>query len=375
MAGNTFGTVFRITTFGESHGQALGVVIDGCPAGIPIKQEEIQAELNRRRPGHSGNKEFNPAVTSRSEADTAEIMSGVFEGVSIGSPITLLIHNTNQHSKDYSALAKTFRPGHADYTYYKKYGTYDYRGGGRSSGRETAARVAAGAVAQAVLKAYCPDTHIEIIAHTVEACGIKATPLPLEQITKACIEENAMRCADKKSADEMLKTITELRKTGDSGGGIIECIVKGVPAGWGEPVFDKLEAELAKAIMSIGAVKGIEFGSGFASAGIKGSEQNDSMLTPNGNDVHFKTNNAGGILGGISTGNTILFRFAVKPVPSIFLKQQTLSVTINNGNNTYENTDICIEGRHDVCLCPRIVPVAEAMVAVTLTDMCLRHNR
>lgn len=395
MAGNTFGTIFRVTTFGESHGEGLGAVIDGCPAGVPIDVQIIQKELNRRRPGnHSATKEDgdshavanNPAVTSRREEDKIEVLSGIFEGFSTGTPITLLIRNTAQKSRDYSALANTFRPGHADYTYTQKYGIRDYRGGGRSSGRETVARVAAGAIARMVLQAAstsktCAHEEINIIAYTKEAAGIKTADIPFDKIDTSVIEQNPMRAADLQAAPLMSERVAELRKKGDSAGGIIECIVRGVPSGWGEPVFDKLDAELARAIMSIGAVKGIEFGAGFESSRMTGAEWNDAMRVENSNNVNkspqirFATNNAGGILGGISNGNTIVFRVAVKPVPSIFLPQQTVQIEKNEQHvTTYKNTELNVEGRHDVCLCPRIIPVIEAMVAITLADMYLRST-
>ncbi len=369
MSGNTYGTLFKVTTFGESHGEALGCVIDGCPAGIPILEDYIQQELNRRRPGNHGSAgEKNPAVTPRKEADKVEVLSGTFEGLSTGTPISLLIKNDNQNSKDYSHLENIFRPGHADYSFYKKYGIRDYRGGGRSSGRETAARVAAGAVAKMVLQSRT-ENPIEIIAYTKEACGIQA-PKDLA-IDASLIESNAMRTLDNETSEKMLEKITELQKTGNSAGAVIECIIKNVPAGLGETVFDKLDAELAKAMLSIGAVKGIEFGSGFESAKMTGSEWNDEMILGEDGIPTFKTNNAGGILGGISNGNDIVFRLAVKPVPSISTEQQTIKI---NDDGTYENTTIEVKGRHDVCLAPRIVPVVEAMAAIVLTDLSLRHN-
>lgn len=384
MAGNTFGTLFKVTTFGESHGDALGCVIDGCPAGIKLDLNRIQKELDRRRPGQtapSADKAANAAVTSRSEPDRAEIVSGLFEGVTTGTPIAIIIRNTSQHSADYSNIKDMYRPGHADYTYDTKYGMRDYRGGGRSSGRETAARVAAGAVARQVLEALVPCS---ITAFTTEAAGIACTERNL-----SCIEENSMRACDNKAAALMEEKIASLRAEGDSAGGVVECLIRGVPAGLGEPVFDKLDAELAKAMLSIGAIKGIEFGSGFAVARMKGSECNDAMAPcleqrsgTQSAAMHghtslrscsgvvspaFITNNAGGILGGISNGNDIIFRVAVKPVPSIAKEQQT--VTRNGGA-----ADMQITGRHDVCLCPRIVPVVEAMAAITLCDMMLRNR-
>ncbi len=358
MSGNTFGTIFKVTTFGESHGDGLGAVIDGCPAGLAIDKNKIQQALNRRRPGAAANGELNAAVTARKEA-----LSGVFEGKAEGTPIALVIKNTSQKSKDYSNLAHTFRPGHADFTYFEKYGVRDWRGGGRSSGRETAARVAAGAVAQALLE----QADISVTAYTLRAAGIQCEKIDLSEI-----EKNPMRAPDSKTAEKMSAKIAELRAQGDSAGGIIECVITGVPAGLGEPVFDKLDAEIAKAMLSIGAVKGIEFGAGFAAADFTGSRDNDAMRaagTEKGG-VHFETNNAGGILGGMSNGNDIIFRIAIKPVPSIFKSQET--VTIQDGSTS--DTDLVIEGRHDVCLCPRIVPVVEAMANIVLADMYLRQK-
>lgn len=364
MSGNTIGNIFRVTTFGESHGAALGCVIDGCPAGLEIKQEVIQAALNRRKPGAGDNGKLNPNVTARKEADEVEILSGVFENKAEGTPIALLIRNTSQHSSDYSNIKDLFRPGHADFTYDAKYGFRDYRGGGRSSGRETAARVAAGAVAGEILK----SAGIKVTAYTIKAAGISIEKKDLSQI-----EQNGMRAPDNKAAETMLAKIEEIRSKGDSAGGIIECVVEGCPAGLGEPVFDKLDAEIAKAMLSIGAVKGIEFGDGFAAADSFGSVNNDQMHSENGKPV-FETNHAGGILGGISNGNQIIFRVAVKPVPSIFQKQHTVSKPAENPDAGYSSSDMEIKGRHDVCLCPRIVPVVEAMTQIILADMLLRQN-
>lgn len=368
MSGNTIGTLFRVTTFGESHGAGLGAVVDGCPAGLEISIERIQQELNRRRPGASADGKLNASVTARKEADEVEVLSGVFEGKSEGTPIALIIRNTSQKSKDYSNIKDTFRPGHADFTYTEKYGFRDYRGGGRSSGRETASRVAAGAIARILLE----KAGIKVTAYTIRAAGIQCKTKDLSQI-----EKNSLRACDSEAARLMEEKITELRKAGDSAGGIVECIIQGTPAGLGEPVFDKLDAELAKAMLSIGAVKGIEFGSGFAAADSTGSVNNDTMRVEKKsgqssvNSIHFETNNSGGILGGISNGNTIVFRIAVKPVPSIFKKQETVS---QSTDGTFENSDLLIEGRHDICLCPRIVPVVEAMTCIVLADFYLRNN-
>lgn len=364
MSKNSFGTVFKVSTFGESHGYALGCIIDGVPAGIPIDIEKIQSALDRRKPGQSIGGQNNPSVTARKEDDIVEILSGVFEGKSQGTSIGLIIRNTSQHSKDYSNLKNTFRPGHADYSYYEKYGFRDYRGGGRSSGRETAARVAAGEIARQVLEYFCSD--VKIVAYTQKAAGIS-----IEKVDYSQIEQNPLRAPDNCAAEKMNARIDEIRRNGDSAGGIIACSVTGIPAGLGQPVFDKLDAVLAHGIMSVGAIKGIEFGSGFDCVDSLGSQNNDVMRSSeNGNSVSFETNNAGGILGGISNGNEIFFRVAVKPVPSIFKTQKTVCV---NEDGKFYDTDLTIEGRHDVCLCPRIVPVIEAMTSITLVDLFLQN--
>ncbi|MCR5725811.1 MAG: chorismate synthase [Treponema sp.] len=369
MAQNTIGTAFKVTTFGESHGNALGCVIDGCPAGLLLDMHEVQAELDRRKPGAAFKGERNAAVTSRKEADEAEVLSGVFEGKTTGTPIAFVIRNTSQHSKDYGNLAFTFRPGHADWGYFAKYGFRDYRGGGRSSGRETAARVAAGAVARQLLRSLLGDT-CKITAYTERAAGVS-----IEKVDFSQIEENPLRAADSKAAEKMAEKIEEARLAKDSVGGIVSCRITGVPAGLGEPVFGKLDAELSRAMLSIGAIKGIEFGSGFAVADSYGSKNNDSMQAAgDGTGVQLATNNAGGIAGGISTGADIFFRLAVKPVPSIFRCQKTVSVKNEAGSFSYQDTDLVIEGRHDVCLCPRIVPVVEAMAAIVLADLVLQQR-
>ena len=360
MSGNTFGTIFRITTFGESHGTGLGVIVDGCPSGIEIDAGKIQEALDKRRPGNAVNGIKTACVTSRNEPDRVEILSGVFEGKSEGTPIAMIIRNTSQHSYDYGNLATTFRPGHADFCYDAKYGFRDYRGGGRASGRETCARVASGAIAEMILKSY----GIKTTAYTLKAAGIKCEKINLDEIN-----QNTMRAPDNEKAKLMEEKVDELRRNCDSAGGIVECIIDGVPAGLGEPVFDKLDAELAKAMLSLGAVKGIEFGAGFEAADLFGSTDNDKMHMENGKPV-FDTNNAGGILGGMSNGNQIKFRIAVKPVPSIFQKQHTVS----KNNEKYEDTDLEIKGRHDVCLCPRMVPVVEAMANIVICDMLLRNR-
>lgn len=364
MAQNTIGTIFKVTTFGESHGAALGCVIDGCPAGIPIDLDEVQRELDRRKPGAQFAGKPNAAVTSRREDDTAEALSGIFDGVSEGTPIAFVIRNTAQHSGDYTNLARTFRPGHADYGYFAKYGVRDYRGGGRSSGRETAARVAAGAVAKQVLRALSGGK-VTITAYTERAAGIS-----IGKVDFSDIERNALRAADCAAAEKMAARIDAYRRDKDSCGGIVACRITGVPAGIGEPVFGKLDAELAKAILSVGATKGIEFGAGFAAADSTGSQNNDAMRVADDGAVAFGSNHAGGIIGGIANGADIFFRVAVKPVPSIFRTQKTVTVT----EQGFADSDLVIEGRHDVCLCPRIVPVIEAMAAIVLADLFLQQR-
>ncbi len=344
---NSFGEIFRITTFGESHGAAIGVIIDGVPPGLPLDETVIQKELDRRRPGQSA------VTTPRKESDTAEILSGVFEGVTTGTSLAVMIRNQNQRSKDYGNLAEIFRPGHADYCYEKKYGIRDYRGGGRSSGRETAARVAAGAVAKAILA----QQGVKITGHTVQIGTVKA-----EKYLPETIENNIIRTADPEAVQPMTDAVMAAMHDHDSIGGVIECRITGVPAGWGEPVFDKLDAELAKGIMSIGGIKAFEVGDGFDCAMRRGSENNDCPA-PDG----WLTNTAGGIIGGISNGAEIVFRAAVKPTPSISKLQHTID---KDGNLA----DIEIHGRHDPCLCPRIVVVAEAMAALVLADMFLRRK-
>ncbi len=348
MAGNTFGYLFRVTTFGESHGPAIGVVIDGVPPGMPLSITDIQAELNRRRPGQSS------VTTPRQESDQAEILSGIFDGQTTGTPLAIVIRNSDQKSSDYTNLLNIFRPGHADFTFFKKFGVRDHRGGGRASGRETAGRVAAGAVAKKILSQY----GIQTIAYTKEIGGIVAAAFD-----RTVIETNIVRTADPSAADAMIACINAARERGDSVGGIIEVLIQGCPVGLGDPVFDKFDARLAHAIMSIGAIKGIEFGSGFAAARTTGSNNNDIFIDKDG-QTHTATNNAGGILGGISNGEDIVFRAAVKPTSSISAEQATV--------NTHGQAEtVKISGRHDPCLCPRIVPVIEAMTNITLVDCLL----
>ncbi|MBN2737016.1 MAG: chorismate synthase [Spirochaetales bacterium] len=341
MAGSSFGHSFRITTFGESHGGAVGVVIDGVTPGLELSAEDVQKELDRRKPGQSD------ITTPRKETDEVHLMSGIFEGKTTGTPILLILYNKDQRSQDYDAIKNLFRPGHADFTYLKKYGIRDYRGSGRASGRETAGRVAAGAVAKKLLA----HRGVSVTAYTLAAGGIQC-----DTIDESVIEKNPMRAADMAAAEKMAALVRQMVDQGDSVGGIVECRIRGVKPGIGEPVFDKLDAELARAMLSLGAVKGIEIGSGFNCASMKGSEHNDPMDT-----TGFKSNNAGGIIGGISTGEEIVFRIAVKPTSSISKEQNTVNI---QGNEVKVKT----EGRHDPCICPRIVPVVEAMAALVLED-------
>jgi chorismate synthase len=347
MAGNSFGQVFNLTTFGESHGKGIGVVIDGCPPQISLKSEDFVRDMARRRPGK------HAYESPRKEEDQVEILSGVFEGVTTGTPITLFIQNRNADSTPYEVLRQLFRPGHADYSYNKKYGHVDFKGGGRASARETAARVAAGVVAGKIIG----PLGTRVTAYTVELGGIKAETLDLDQI-----DDNLFYCPDSLASIKMEEVAMEARKNGDSIGGIVEIRVTQCPAGLGEPVFDKLEADLAKAVMSVGAVKGIEVGAGFGAARLKGSENNDP-ITPDG----FASNNAGGILGGVSNGDDIILRAAVKPIPSISMEQDTVD---REGNPA----KITIFGKHDATAIPRIVPVLEAMVRITLADHYLRQK-
>lgn len=349
MSGSNYGNIFKVTTFGESHGEGLGVVVDGVPAGFPISIEEIQKDMDRRRPGQSG------VTTPRKEADKINILSGVFQGKTTGTPIAMVLFNENTRSKDYGDIVEKFRPGHGDWPYFAKYnGIRDWRGGGRSSGRETAARTAAGALAKQLLA----TLGVKILAYTKSAGGIDC-----EIFDESAIEKNPLRACDPVAAIKMEEKVKELIKDHDSMGGIVECQISGVPAGIGEPVFSKLDAELAKAIMSLGTVKGFEIGSGFKCASYTGKEQNDER-TADG----FLSNNAGGIISGISTGQDIVFRAAVKPTPSISKPQTTID---KHGNTTTIET----KGRHDPCICPRIVPVIEAMSAIVLMDLVLLQKR
>ena len=352
MAGSSFGKIFKITTWGESHGKALGVTIDGCPAGIPLSEEDIQKELDRRKPGS------NPYGTKRNESDTAIILSGVFEGKTTGTPITIAVYNADHHSADYSAIADKFRPGHADYGFQSKYGIRDYRGGGRSSGRETLCRVAAGAVAKKILS----DLGIDICAYTVSIGPVHIDRNIMDISSRF---DNPLVMPDAAAAKKAAEFLDKCMSEGDSAGGVAECVIKGVPAGIGEPVFDKLDAVLGMAILSIGAVKGIEFGAGFDVSSMKGSENNDPFVSDNG-AVKKLSNNSGGILGGISDGSDIVFRAAFKPTPSISKEQSTV-------NTSGENIKIKIKGRHDPIIVPRAIVVVEAMAAIALTDMIFRN--
>jgi len=351
MPGNTFGRVFTITTFGESHGRAVGVIIDGVPPNIPLSEQDIQYELDRRRPGQSR------VTTSRMEKDRVEISSGIFEGKTTGTPVSLIIKNEKMDSSEYESVKHLFRPGHADYTYQAKYGIRDWRGGGRASGRETAGRVAAGAVAKQLLK----RKDIEIVGYSLEIGGIQAGKFDYN-----AIEANIVRSPDPGKAELMVQRIEETMEKGDSVGGIVEVIVKGCPPGLGDPVFDKLDALLAHAVMSVGAVKAFEVGCGLEASRMTGINYNDPFYYENGR-VRTETNNAGGILGGISTGEDIILRAAVRPPASISIPQKTVSM-----DGTQETIEI--HGRHDPVIVPRIVPVIEAMVAVTLVDCMLVQN-
>jgi len=350
MAGNSFGKLFKLTTFGESHGPAIGGVIDGCPSGLEIDFDAIQAEMNRRKPGQS------EIVTQRKEPDTVEFLSGIFEGKTTGTPIGFIIHNADQRSKDYSHIKDVYRPSHADYTYEKKYGNRDYRGGGRSSARETACRVVAGAIAKQLLK----DVKINAYTSSVGDIYLKK---PYQELDFSKTEANAVRCPDEETAELMINKIKEIRKEGDTIGGTVTCVLQNVPIGLGEPVFDKLHAELGKAMLSINAVKGFEYGSGFCGVQMKGSEHNDLF----NEDGTTKTNLSGGIQGGISNGMDIYFRVAFKPVATIIQKQDTL----DSGGNIVEMQG---KGRHDPCVVPRAVPIVEAMAALVIADYYLQNK-
>lgn len=356
MAGNSFGCLFRITTFGESHGGAVGVVVDGCPPGIEITEEEVQVELDRRKPGQSS------ITTPRKEADRIKILSGIFEGKTTGTPILVIAYNEEFESDDYLELKDAYRPSHADYTYEAKYGFRDWRGSGRASARETLARVAAGSIAKKYLK---QKLGIEFISFVDQVGDIKAE-IDFNAVTHREVESNIMRCPDKEAAEKMIKLVESVRDGGDSVGGIIMGVIKNVPAGLGEPVFDKLSADLGKAMLSINAARGFEIGSGFEGTKLKGSQHNDSFYMKEGK-VKTKTNYAGGVVGGISNGENIYFRVAFKPVSTIKKEQQTV-------NRNKEEVTLKAAGRHDPCVLPRAVPIVDAMAALVIMDHYLRHK-
>ena len=349
---NSYGTLFKISTFGESHGPAIGVVIDGCPAGLAIDEVFIQSELSRRKPGQS------KITTQRKEDDTFKIISGVFEGQSTGTPIALVIENQDQRSKDYSHIQNTFRPSHADFTYESKYGVRDYRGGGRSSARETSALVAAGAIAKLLLK----KSGVEINAFVSQVGDLKAPPYTQLDLSKT--EDNIVRCPDAATAEKMIALIDQVRLDRDTIGGIVTCVIKNTPVGLGEPVFDKLHAELGKAMLSINAVKGFEYGSGFEGVQLRGSQHNDEFFNEGGR-IRTKTNHSGGVQGGISNGEDIYFNVAFKPVATIMQDQPSIDI---DGNEAI----VSGKGRHDPCVVPRAVPIVEAMAALVLADFLLR---
>ena len=362
MAGNSFGKLFRITTFGESHGEAIGVIIDGCPSNLEIDMEFIQSELDKRRPGQS------KITTQRKESDTVKILSGIFEGKTTGTPISMIIPNEDQRSKDYSHIKDAYRPSHADYTYDAKYGHRDHRGGGRSSARETAARVASGAIAKILLK----QAGIEIFAHVSSVGTIESPNLDLHSLTDLLTlrESNIVRCADPATAKQMIDLIDSIRKDGDTVGGKVSCVIRNCPVGLGEPVFDKLHADLGKAMLSINAVHGFDYGSGFLGSEMKGSEHNDLFIPPGSNDENkflTLTNFSGGIQGGISNGMDITFRVAFKPVATIMQNQASLD---SEGNAA----SVQGKGRHDPCVVPRAVAIVESMAALVLADHYLRNK-
>ncbi len=357
MAGNTWGQVFRVSTFGESHGGAVGAVVDGCPAGLDLSEADIQPALDRRRPGQSH------ITTPRKEEDQIHILSGVFEGKTTGTPILLLAHNKDARSVDYHHLLSVHRPGHADFTYEKKYGVRDWRGSGRASARETLARVAAGAIAQKYLSERCSVSFVSY----VQQVGAIAADLPLGSLSREEIEANIVRCPDAEKAAQMIALIEEVQSDGDSIGGVIRGEIRGLPAGLGEPVFDKLPAELAKAMVSINAVKGFEIGSGFAGVALRGSQHNDAFGLDSTGTLRPTTNHAGGTLGGISTGELVYFRVAFKPVSTIGKRQQTV-------NKAGEIVALEASGRHDPCVVPRAVPIVDAMAALVIMDLWMRHN-
>jgi len=354
MSGNSIGKIFTVTTFGSSHGTALGAVIDGCPAGLELSVQDIQKELDKRRPGTS------QITTSRNEKDQVEIVSGIFDGKTDGTPITALVYNADMDSSAYANIKNNPRPGHGDYTWRARYGTYDYRGGGRGSGRVTVGHVIGGAIAKKLLN----TLNIRVISHVTQVGKIKAKTVDIQELETNIIQ-NSVRCADIEAAERMEAEIIASKEAGDSLGGIVETVVLNSPAGLGDPVFGKMDAELAGALMGIGSVKGVEIGLGFKSAELKGSQMNDEFLIEN-ETVKTRTNHSGGILGGITTGMPITIRMAVKPTPSISLTQKTVDT------RSMEPVEILIQGRHDPCICPRITPVAEATVSMVLADQIIR---
>ncbi len=351
---NSYGTLFKISTFGESHGPAVGVVIDGCPAGLDIDEAFIQSELDRRKPGQS------KITTQRKEDDVFKILSGVFDGKATGAPIAIVIENQDQRSKDYNHLENTFRPSHADYTYQEKYGIRDHRGGGRSSARETVARVAAGAIAKTLLQEY----GVDITAYVSQVGDLKAPDYSELDLSKT--EDNIVRCPDSATAEKMIALIDQVRLERDTIGGVVTCVIKNSPLGLGEPVFDKLHAELGKAMLSINAVKGFEYGSGFAGVALRGSQHNDEFINAGGK-VRTKTNHSGGVQGGISNGEDIYFRVAFKPVATIMQDQ-------NSVDKEGKEVVVTGKGRHDPCVVPRAVPIVEAMAALVMADFTLRNK-
>ena len=355
--GNTFGQLFRVTTFGESHGGGIGVVIDGCPPRIEITEAQIQQELDRRRPGQS------KLTTQRKEEDRCEILSGVFEGKTLGTPIAIVVRNKDARPEDYSDIARKFRPSHADYTYQAKYGIRNWQGGGRASARETVGRVAAAAIAKRILSNFYAD--FDIVGYVTQIHGITAK-IDRSILTMKDVEKNVVRCPDTAAAKRMISLIEQIRDEGDSIGGVVECVARGIASGLGEPVFDKLEADLAKAMLSIPAAKAFEIGSGFAATRMRGSEHNDAFEV-RGGKIRTKTNYSGGVQGGISNGEDIYFRVAFKPPATIALQQETVT-------SSKQRTDLTARGRHDPCVLPRAVPIVEAMAALVLCDHALRQN-
>lgn len=354
---NTFGQLFRVTTFGESHGGGVGVVIDGCPPRVQIAEADVQRELDRRRPGQS------KLTTQRKEKDRCEILSGVFQGKTLGTPIAILVRNKDARPEDYSEIARKFRPSHADFTYEAKYGIRNWQGGGRASARETIGRVAAGAIAKKILSTFYVE--FDLVVYIAQIHNVTAE-IDRSTVRMKDVEKNRVRCPDAASAKRMISLIERIRDEGDSVGGVIECVVRGIPPGLGEPVFDKLEADLAKAMLSIPAAKGFEIGSGFAAAQMQGSQHNDAFEIRDGR-IRTKTNNSGGVQGGISNGEDIYFRVPFKPPATIALQQKT--VTSSN-----QRAKLAVRGRHDPCVLPRAVPIVEAMTALVLCDHALRQH-